>query len=423
MRRAPDSLLNMTAGLLIGAYERDNFGDVLFLQATRFWLGNRSTIATSPFAGDTRDVGGAYVVPYAPLLLGADVPFLWVVGGETGGTSFVDAAKMVGAPPNTLSDSAMPGFASPYMPRPSRYLASSGAKFIVNSVGLAPAVGLTGRRRIETFAALREATFLSVRDLDSSRLLDQHQIEHRVAPDMVHTIRRAVVLPSADVDESVALIQLKERHIRAQGVREVAATLVASKGLRQYHLRLFSAGEAPGHDSISVLRELADEFRRQGGGTRIDVSRARTAEAKAAEIAGCGLWVGTSLHGFIISTAYGVPRVGLFLRKVERYADAWQIPQPTNVAFEYLDSAISAARATSEADHQSCADRLADAAEENAKAAVAHVDEQVAIPARTSLNARVTNELRRMGPVSHLTERVLRRAKSSVSSRFGSTGV
>lgn len=406
----------MTRGVLVGAYERDNFGDILFLHATRHWLGDRVSRATAPFSGDTTVVDGDLIDGYVPVLNGANVPFVWVVGGETGGTTLSQAASAADRDP---ASPGLPSFASPYMPRPSRYPASAGAKYVINSVGVAPAVGLSGRRRIETIGAIREASFLSVRDRGSAALLDRWDIPHHVAPDIVHTIRTSIGLPDGPSEPDVALVQFKERHIAAHGLEQVAQALVSSAGLRPFRIRLFSAGEAPGHDSTEVLHRLADEIRRIEGSDRVDVSTARTSLEKAAEIARCGLWVGTSLHGFIISTAYGVPRVALLLEKVARYARSWDVNQPSNVPLAEIDAAVATATAVSAAEHEDMAVRLASLAEDNVKVALSHLDDPLPVLTRAHENARIAVELDRMGPVPEFADRALRRwGRTSIGARL-----
>ena len=42
---------------LLGAYERDNFGDVLFLELSRKYLADIESIALAPFVEDTKSGG------------------------------------------------------------------------------------------------------------------------------------------------------------------------------------------------------------------------------------------------------------------------------------------------------------------------------------------------------------------------------
>lgn len=353
------------SGLLVGAYERDNFGDILFLTRTRAYLGDGVGAATAPFPGDTTNVGGEVIAPYTQFL-GEDQQFVWTVGGEVGGTSVEQAMSMSSAP---IPDE-VPSFASPYVIRPSRYAALRGARMIVNSAGVSGASKLVGRHKIETWAALREANFVSVRDRNSLSFLRQIGVAAEYAPDLVQT-RALTHEYDFDKPDAIALVQLKEKFIRRIGVAELAASLLQTEALRRYHIRFFSAGEASGHDSTGLLQEVSEALNRQAGAARSDVSRASTAEEKVTEIAGASLWIGTSLHGYILSTAFAVPRVALLLAKIEEYAISWEIPYPTNVTLAELGSAIVQAEslANSARDAKKATD-LAQLADLNMKRAV-----------------------------------------------------
>lgn len=322
------------SGLLVGAYERDNFGDILFLTRTRAYLGGDVGIATAPFSGDTSNVGGETIFPYTEFLE-CDQQFLWTVGGEVGGTSLEYAGEM--------SSSRLPGnvptYASPYLIRPSRYKALNRARTIVNSVGLTGASRLVGKRKTETWSALREANFVSVRDRKSLAFLSQIGIDAEYAPDLVQT--RALTHDyEFDKGDAIALIQLKEKFIREIGVEELASIILTTEALRSFHIRFFSAGEATGHDSTVLLEAVSEALNRRANSQRSDVSNAVTVEDKVDEISAASLWVGTSLHGYILSTAFAIPRVALLLAKVEEYASSWKIPYPTNVPVKELNSAV-----------------------------------------------------------------------------------
>lgn len=409
----------MPSGLLVGAYERDNFGDILFLNRARHYLGDRAALATAPAGGNSSEVGGESVVAYGGPLAGDPVPFVWVVGGATGSTTVAGALSMAGDA--TATDPGLPDYASPYLPRMSRYSATTNAKYIVNSVGVAGVGRLTGRRRIEVEAALREATFLSVRDAASARYLASRRIPHHLAPDFVQTLPLHVQARSLERD--VALIQLKSRLIRGIGVEALASALADMSELRPFRLRFFSAGEAPGHDSTELLNAVADAYRKRSG-RLAEVSTQRTAEDKAAEIASAGLWIGTSLHGFIVSSAYEVPRVGLLIDKVRTYARSWNIDMPTKVDIPDLGAAIASALQTSAGVMAADAERLAVAADKNARRIIAHLDAPSSDLDREGSAARVQRALDRVSPITEFVEsstllgrRAVSAARQSLSKR------
>ena len=155
------------------------------------------------------------------------------------------------------------------------------------------------------------------------------------------------------MEPDLALLQVKESVLDAYGAEAFAQTLVESKALSKYRIRLFSAGSARGHDSQKLYNEVLKAFRAMAPTRIIDISRAKQPYEKVDEIAACGLWVGTSLHGLIISTAYDVPRVALELEKLVRYAESWGETLPFGVQIDDLNDAVDAAIAAADSSAKS----------------------------------------------------------------------
>ncbi|MGA1835723.1 polysaccharide pyruvyl transferase family protein [Herbiconiux sp. 11R-BC] len=349
--------------LLIGAYERENFGDLLFLLRTRAYLGDSETTASAPFSGEMLELLGERIPAYSEALAERPHDAVWVVGGEVGGTTVSDAYRMSATDEEWTQYqqspqkerwarleqvSGMRVAASPYLPRMSAFPQTYGSALVVNSVGLSGMRRLLGDRRDETLGAVREAAFVSVRDRQSSDLLRQLSITHTLAPDLVHTL--TIDEPGiADKQSDLALVQVKGNVLSRYGAAELARVLATSRNLADYRIRLFSAGSARGHDSFELYQDVVDEFRKMAPGRQIDISTQMRPMDKAAEIASAGLWLGTSLHGLIISTAYDVPRVALELDKLVRYAETWEETMPFGVALDDIDAAVDSALAASEA--------------------------------------------------------------------------
>lgn len=71
---------------LVGAYERDNFGDLLFaLVAPRLF--DEEVTLTAPFPGRVDELIGDKVVLYGPLFERGGPDIVWVAGGEVGASS------------------------------------------------------------------------------------------------------------------------------------------------------------------------------------------------------------------------------------------------------------------------------------------------------------------------------------------------
>ena len=339
---------------LIGAYERDNFGDLLFLERTVRYLGSRRSIATAPYSYDIGTQGAHHTERYVDALYSESLTSVLVVGGEVGGTSASSAYRMsstqdrysewvkspMGTKRRILRESlGLSEMSSPYIPRMSATGMSLQLPLAINSAGVSGLDRLVGRRGAEAWAAVREAGFVSVRDRVSSEVLSRRNVEHRVAPDLVHTLRLDKSFAPL-MRPNVALIQVKAAVLRAMGTKAFAEVLAASKALATFDLELFSAGSATGHDSLDLYREVVEHFRVVSPSRTLSMPQAGSELEKASIIAGCGIWVGTSLHGWIISSSFNRPRIALELDKIVRYAESWSDPMPVGVKLGNFDDAV-----------------------------------------------------------------------------------
>ena len=84
--------------LLVGAYERDNFGDLLFLLVTERYLEGADVVAAAPFAADMRALLGRRIPAYGPLLRDERFDAVWTVGGQVGRIDLERAFKLSAAP-------------------------------------------------------------------------------------------------------------------------------------------------------------------------------------------------------------------------------------------------------------------------------------------------------------------------------------
>jgi hypothetical protein len=205
---APQGARRAPRVLLVGAYERDNFGDLLFLLVTERYLEGADVVAGAPFSADMRDLLGRRIPAYGPLLQAEDFDAIWTVGGQVGRVDLRRAYRMSASPPawrrfvrsseaeqvDIMRDAiaGAPLF-SPYIPLPFAFPRNAGAVTVLNSIGIAGVRGIESSRREVVVAALRGASSISVRDRGSSRLLTELGIDHRLAPDAVHAL--SVLVP------------------------------------------------------------------------------------------------------------------------------------------------------------------------------------------------------------------------------------
>lgn len=343
---------------LVGAYERDNFGDLLFLLVTEKLLQNtqHTVTATAPFHADMTNILNREILSFGTYIRNHTPKGLWVAGGEVGGTTLRDAIRM-SLPANIIASISkktkkelnsylldhynLYPAASPYLPRPSAFKNTSDTASIVNSVGLSGIGNLTKSNQNEALSALSEADFISVRDIKSSRLLSEKGIKHSLAPDIVHTLK---FLPDFQRIETTntALVQIKKKLLLEVGVDEFSSAIANSKELKKYEkIELFSAGEATGHDSLELYKEVRNRILDKSPDLEILIYEDPDPIAKALRIASASLWVGTSLHGAIISATFSVPHVALILDKLSNYMQTWDDPSPSKISVQEIDSGIA----------------------------------------------------------------------------------
>ena len=89
--------------LLVGAYERHNFGDLLFLLLTERCLGDAEVVAAAPFAADMTELLDRQVPAYGPLLDAGRFDAIWTVGGQVGAIDLARAYRMSASPRPTGS--------------------------------------------------------------------------------------------------------------------------------------------------------------------------------------------------------------------------------------------------------------------------------------------------------------------------------
>ncbi|HEY8584501.1 MAG TPA: polysaccharide pyruvyl transferase family protein [Capillimicrobium sp.] len=342
--------------LLVGPYERDNLGDLLFLLVTEPYLEGADVTAAAPFASDMRPLLGREIPAYGPLLERERFDVIWSVGGQVGGVDLRKAYRMSATPSDhaaflrssradqdaLLHAVAGPiAAAAPYLPAPTRHDRNAGAVTVANSVGLASVLRAGPGRQAHLLATLRGQTITAVRDRQSSRLLKRHGIGHRLAPDAVHAI--GLHRPAPPRTDDVAVFQVSRSVLGELGPRRVADALASSTALDGLRLALLPAGTATGHDGVDELHALARRLRRRAPRLGAHVVETRQPLELVDRIATARVVVGSSLHVRIIASAYGVPRVSLARPKVSGYARTWDPAMPHDVAPAALDRAIAQA--------------------------------------------------------------------------------
>lgn len=344
--------------ILFGAFDRHNFGDLLLAQVAAALLPGRELHCAGLANRDLRRWDGLAVRALPELLaeLAPRQPDLLHVGGEILDCSAWQAAVMLLAPEQAQAVMAYlapraaeradwikgvtGGALAPYVASPARLPGLHRTAFAgVGGVGLAQApAGL----RAEVLAALRAASFVSVRDRVTLATLAQAGISARLLPDpavLVADLFGRQIRQRAETGELAAwraafasgylALQLGPEFADDACLDMLAARLqgvLAATGMR---LVLFRAGLAPWHDDPATLQRLA---------ARLPALPLRIMESArlwdiCALIAGSRACVASSLHARIVATAFGLPRLSLVppggsgqSRKLAAYLDTWELP-------------------------------------------------------------------------------------------------
>jgi hypothetical protein len=361
--------------LAVGAFQMDNFGDLLFQVITDRYLPDADVVPGSPFveeyAFDTAHLLGRGVQAYGPLLENRRFDVIWTVGGEIGGNPEMRGLDLayffeMSAHPEVYRSYARKspadrerilrratGYAPiehPYLPSCLEYPKNSGTVSVLNSVGMTHILNAPPSARRKLVSLLRGTTFVSVRDKESSELLRGLGIDHVLVPDIVHTIS-TIMPPRAGCESGAVLVHLPNHRIDHMGKERVGKAIAHAPSLRgrQVKLVLTGTGTHMNLDSVADKKEFAEYLRSLRPDIDIGVLESRQPLDIVDEIRNARAVVGASLHLRIVASAYNVPRVNFAdsHAKVERYARQWDPDMPYNVTPETLDDAIVRAVAQS----------------------------------------------------------------------------
>ncbi|MEN9903645.1 MAG: prediction: regulator of chromosome condensation [Pseudomonadota bacterium] len=345
--------------ILFGAFDRHNFGDLLLAQVAAAQFSGRELHFAGLADRDLRAWDGFAVRPLPELVSGLAPrqPDLLHVGGEILDCSAWQAAVMLLPPeqaqaviayleprPAERSDwvwHAVGDAQAPYVASPARLPALRRTAFAsVGGVGLAQSAPAL---RFEVFAALRAASFVSVRDRVTQATLAEAGIAAELLPDPAVLVAERfgrLIGQRAAAGEAAALraafpagylaLQLGPEFADDACLDLLAAQLQPLLQASGLGLALFRAGLAPWHDDSATLPRLA--ARLPGWPVRIMASACLW--DICALIAHSRACVASSLHARIVATAFALPRLSLLPAggsgqscKLVAYLQAWELPQ------------------------------------------------------------------------------------------------
>ena len=350
--------------LLTGAFDRFNFGDLLFPLITREGLRRLGVEAEfDVFATRRSDLSAAGALPtksLQELYRSAPSPgdTLLLAGGEILDARWSGTWSALTTPGRAwwlkLLSKGLPAVADSLGrrvlsgPGPGRPLpwvfgpedVGDGVRVAYNAVGgsgvhrLAPAFQEALRRRLDG------AAFLSVRDPRTQETLGGWKLACpvRLAPDPAalmaevfptgwlerHQSREARDIRARFAEGGYLVVQLGRYAARGRGpeIARELRRLHRSSGLA---VVLVPLGQAAGHDDRQALARLQTRL----SGLPTILASAATIFDILALIAGSRFFAGTSLHGNLTALAYRVPRVGLGprIRKLDLLLRTWDTTQ------------------------------------------------------------------------------------------------
>ena len=356
--------------VLFGAFDRHNFGDMLFPHVLARMIADREVRTTGLVARDLRAQGGHQVEALAQLR--AQAVDLIHVGGEILTCDAWEAGVMLQSPDDAQRIVATQehdrfGWArrvlgtralAPYVL--SKEALPPGSRVLFHATG---GVGLNTRDtalRDEVLARLAAADDVSVRDKYTRAVLEKSGIAARLVPDCVvmvadlfgDTIRERA---SNDALERVfeaaphgyLTVQFSADFGDDATLTQIAAQLDRAAHTHGLAVIFFRAGAAPWHDDRSCFERTAARMRTPF----THVFDSPNIWDTCALIAHSRAYIGSSLHGRILAMAFARPRINLLHDddiarpcKQTAFAETWEDAQvPIAVTARDIAQGIDAA--------------------------------------------------------------------------------
>jgi hypothetical protein len=340
----------------IGAYERDNFGDILFLYVTKKILNEEAGLSGEPLSivssAMTECLDGLKVKSYNKYSL-REYNILFSVGGEIINCTTQQALKM--SLPSTYSKEkdlfskiSRDYFGTKgigiddlaYIPTAMDFKEGELPAIIINSAGGSGFNYLPEGTKKKAIATMKSSKYISVRDPQTQRLLKEHGIHSELYPDIVHYISNYLKFKNNN-DRDYIVFQCSKLYIDHKGHKAIASKLYELATKYSKKIVFLEAGRASGHDDYGSYEKIISLM---DSGFKHEIFEKRNALEIVKLIAGAYITITTSLHCRIVSEAYSVPRVSLkhyigndmVGDKTSKYAAYWDSDYPFESELEDL---------------------------------------------------------------------------------------
>ena len=377
--------------ILFGAFDRHNLGDLLFPHVAAALLPGRTLAFAGLAERDMRPFGGHAVEPLHRVAVNGPAALVHV-GGETLTCTAWQAAVML-LLPGELAQPTIAYLASRPQARNAfvrdrlgtdahaPYVLSPRAWPMLRPLIHAGVGGVALDRaepvlRAEVLAALREADTVGVRDGRTLAQLESSGVAARLLPDpavMVAELFGERVRARATAGKLARVRRaFPHGHLAVQFGAEFGDDRTLAALATQLHraaaahglgVALFRAGAAPWHDTLDDLRRLAAQLPADA----VRIFESLNLWDLCALIAASRGYCGSSLHGRIVATAFGLPCLNLRAPGVDAgtskqaaYAATWDDSGgPAEVDVQDLADGLQAALAADPGRLRAQARRLA----------------------------------------------------------------
>lgn len=362
---------------LIGAFDRFNYGDVLFAKVAEHMIARHLPEAEFDFyalkAKDLRNEGGVVTNALRALYDKPTSPdrqhLVMLCGGELLAPTWAQMAEHLVPPSASMLMKRVhrrighPNWLwrhvygcpnrQPWTIDPDDLKDASRVSVVYNAVGGTSIKALSASDLAWQARALRKASWITVRDTKVADAIVKRGLPRPlVVPDSAVVMAELLTEAESDTAHRKFLglsgltkgpylcFQSAERWIRGHE-DEVAEALRTVHGETGLNILSFAIGRAPGHDDQVTSRRLKERLGQQSWFGTVDIPL--TVNETMAVIANAQCYVGTSLHGFITAFAFGKARVGLMphLEKLVGFRDTWDLEDmPAGVEFMQIPSAV-----------------------------------------------------------------------------------
>jgi len=357
--------------ILIGAFERDNLGDILFSKIFKKLLNDYVVINSSLLSNDLTSIGGDRTLSISLLRNKNTSPIAVIYcGGETLLCNKKNALRMDMNPVfykknlpglelsiNNIIKAIFPAIDT------FGYVFSRQELNIKKEVPIGGYFSVGGSNEdilkknkslaIKLKNKLDDAKCIFVRDNNSKKnLIKYAAITASVYPDLVtiishfykkeiNKILRLDNFFKNNKQNSYLVFQVNKKYIEDNGVSAISNILIKIFRMIKKTIVLQPMGIANFHDSIEMFNKIVMDIKNKSPFTKIIVQKDRDIWKQVSVLSNSYINIGTSLHLRIISTSYANHVISLENNKVTNYLKTWgRDKQPFNVKLRDLEGAI-----------------------------------------------------------------------------------